>query len=468
MTIAAETIQVVQRESNHTGGRYEGEVSIATGQREGQGKYIYPNSYFTYEGQWAAGRKHGIGQLNFGDGGFYKGAFDRGEITGQGCQTWADGTVYTGEFVSGTKHGEGVLEKPDGTSYVGFWEHNRYSGEGQLTVPSSGETYCGYFHAHKYHGGGELSQTDRGRRYVGSFECGVFEGEGELSENDGAFVYQGQFRAGLRDGEGTGTDVASGISFKGDWEEDQPARRGVAWDLADPQTEESFLVVAESLREEAAQQLNPVTPDPKQAKGKKAESKKAAAPVPVDPNLAQEQPQGPQLELTAGEDLPMATLRIVDERKAPLTSEAGRNFRVTMYRERSGKPSEENLDQPEVLRREVRFGDRRMTFVDPLDFEDPSTPVPSSKGSPTPPPVEGEQEEDEPPYEGEEAVEGTVAEDGQITIGGSEEWFLPVHLQAGIYWLRVDETTNISPASFWKTIGYIEFPVRVNAAAPQA
>merc|ERR1719356_2169967 len=103
---AAKTLNVAQQHSNHSGGRYEGEVSVATGRREGHGAYFYPNPYFTsYEGDWLDGKKHGRGRLSFEDGGCYEGAFVDGEIVGEGEQRWANGNSYKGQFLNGCRHG---------------------------------------------------------------------------------------------------------------------------------------------------------------------------------------------------------------------------------------------------------------------------------------------------------------------------------------------------------------------------
>lgn len=36
---------------------YDGEY--VNGKRHGYGRYVYPNSFFAYEGNWEAGEKHG-------------------------------------------------------------------------------------------------------------------------------------------------------------------------------------------------------------------------------------------------------------------------------------------------------------------------------------------------------------------------------------------------------------------------
>jgi hypothetical protein len=467
MTYAAPTIAIKQREATHVGSRYEGEVSVKTKRREGEGTYMYPNSFFTYQGQWLDGKKHGRGRLSFSDGGYYEGDFEQGEINGQGSQRWPDGAVYTGQFINGERHGEGRIDRSDGSTYSGTWQRNKYSGKGELTLPN-GDCYIGELSNHKFHGKGVLTQPKADRRYEGLFQTGLFEGEGELRENGGKFVYVGQFKSGCMCGEGRGSDVPSGIVYAGAWEANQPTRRSVSWDLRAPATAEdrageSFVPASQALREEAANQLNPVDVDPK-AKGKakaKAKGKDVApSPEPEDTNI------GPSLELTAGETLPEIVLRIVDNEQQVLC-ESGRRFRISMFKERR-EPKKEDPSTFNVLRREVRFGDMRQTYVDPLD--EPPSEAPPQKPPPSPSPngedaVAGDEEKEEGPSIGEACIEDVVGEQGAITIGNSDAWLLPVHLSRLIYWLRVEDVTQIGSQSFFEALPPLEIPVRVKSAA---
>lgn len=466
---AAPTIDVNQREATHVGSRYEGSVSIATGRREGKGKYIYPNSFFTYEGEWLDGKKHGRGRLNLGnDGDYYEGDFNQGEIVGQGTQRWRNGTVYNGAFKNGERHGEGTIQWANRSSYNGAWAHNKYSGEGTLSFPN-GDGYVGQFKSHKYHGSGVLTQPGADRRYEGSFEAGLFEGKGSLRARGGAFVYEGEFKANKMCGRGRGHDTSCGIAYDGTWAEDKPTGCSAGWDVAAPSSHEkageSFLVMAETIREEAAEQANPALADPKakaKAKGKAA-PKKGEAPPEEEPA-----PEGPLLELTLGQPLPEVVLRLVDGEKNAFPGESGRRWKVTMYRERM-VPKEDDPAEMETIRREVRFADARVNYVDPLDAQEAAAdPKAKAKAkaaaSPEPPPEPAEDEPAEKPYEGEASVDGAVGEDGTIVIGNSDVWKLPAHLQPLIYWLRVEDTTEgIDDSSFCQLLPPLEFPVRVVA-----
>lgn len=88
----------------------------------------------------------------------------------------------------------------------------------------------------------------------------------------------------------------SGIAYEGLWLQDRPERCAVAWDLCDG--DESYLAVAELLKEEAANQLNA---NPKE--------KKKVPPVDTAG-------KGPELKGVKGQALPEATVRLVDADQA--------------------------------------------------------------------------------------------------------------------------------------------------------
>ena len=54
---------------------YEGERDPKTKLRHGQGTYHYPNKFFTYQGQYWDGIKHGKGVLSLNNGTTIKGEF---------------------------------------------------------------------------------------------------------------------------------------------------------------------------------------------------------------------------------------------------------------------------------------------------------------------------------------------------------------------------------------------------------
>merc|ERR1712050_584256 len=218
--------------------------------------------------------------------------------------------------------------------------------------------------------------------------------------------------------------------------------------------------MGEKLREEAANQLNPPAIDPK-AKGKaKAKAASAPSPEPADP------PEGPELKLEVGKPLPEIVLRLADKDDNVLAGETGRRFSVSMFRERM-VPKTDDPSESEVILREVRFGDMRKVYVDPLDADLPPTSAPGGKVATPPAPAPAPADSDEPEEEvclGESSIEGVLGDQGEATLGNSEEWLLPVHIQPLIYWISVTDVTDPGSESFSKRLPTLEFPVRVKAA----
>lgn len=425
------TIRLAQREANHARSRYDGEISISTGQREGTGKFFYANPYFVYEGDWLAGKKHGQGRLSFDGGGFYEGNFEEGEISGSGTQEWQDGSSYVGRFRLGLKHGEGTWKKADGTLYIGGFEQGRYAGQGKLTLPN-GDRYTGSFAAHKYHGDGSLDQPKHDMSYQGQFNMGLRHGDGTLHELGGAAVYLGQFQSGMKHGKGKAVDEASGISYEGAWLEDRPAQFAAAFDLGPAEIQEevgqSFVPASEFLKEEAANQLNGAD----LAKDKKGKKGKAPSPEPV-PDV------GPELKGTRGQALPEIAVRLTDAEKAVVTSEIGRQLRVSVYKEQ--KSAE---DPEDIVRKAVNLGDKRETEEAYAEEEEEEGAEPK-----------------EPICEGSETVDGAISEEGNFQLGGSDAWLLPVYLQPAIYFIRVQDITELSDSSAWARMEPLEIPFRV-------
>eukprot|EP00993_Chasmostoma_nieuportense_P000377 NODE_1348_length_1543_cov_44.587571_g1275_i0.p1 GENE.NODE_1348_length_1543_cov_44.587571_g1275_i0~~NODE_1348_length_1543_cov_44.587571_g1275_i0.p1 ORF type:complete len:491 (-),score=107.37 NODE_1348_length_1543_cov_44.587571_g1275_i0:70-1434(-) len=190
---------------------------MVQGHRHGAGAYVYPNKYFTYNGQWDQNVKHGKGVFTMGDGTTYEGDFHHGEITGKGCRRWPDGSTYTGEFKDGELHGDGVYLGANGARYEGQHVDNRRHGYGVLTM--GGDTYDGNFENHRYHGEGIL-RTAGGDVFEGHFECGRLHGTATVKYANGD-TCQGQFVNGVRHGQASLCHT-NGIVYNGDWVDDFP------------------------------------------------------------------------------------------------------------------------------------------------------------------------------------------------------------------------------------------------------
>ncbi|XP_027454540.2 MORN repeat-containing protein 1 isoform X5 [Zalophus californianus] len=134
--------------------------------RDGYGVYVYPNSFFRYEGEWKGGKKHGQGKLLFKDGSYYEGKFVDGEITGEGCRLWAssghghlvdrDGQAYWGSFHENKRHSRGHMVFRNGDKYEGDWVRDQRQGHGVL-CRADGSTYEGQWHSDVFSGLGNMT-----------------------------------------------------------------------------------------------------------------------------------------------------------------------------------------------------------------------------------------------------------------------------------------------------------------------
>jgi hypothetical protein len=163
--------------------------------RHGAGRTRFANSYFSYEGQYQDGLRHGQGRLVLGDvedpDVVIEGRFLRGELNGWGRKMWKDGRLYTGEFVDGEPSGQGTLHAPGGAGglrYEGPFLSGRFHGaQGRLTWTATTAdaavsircVYEGDFDGNRRHGHGRLERAWPG--HGGSNA----EGEGEGAQEEG-------------------------------------------------------------------------------------------------------------------------------------------------------------------------------------------------------------------------------------------------------------------------------------------
>nr|XP_054114688.1 MORN repeat-containing protein 1 isoform X10 [Callithrix jacchus] len=182
--------------------------------RDGYGVYVYPNSFFRYEGEWKGGKKHGHGKLLFKDGSYYEGAFVDGEITGEGRRHWAwSGDTFSGQFVLGEPQGRGVIEYKAGGCYEGEVSHGMREGLGFL-VDRDGQVYQGSFHGNRRHGPGQMLFKN-GDKYDGDWVRDQRQGHGVLRCADGS-TYEGQWHSDVFSGLGSMAHC-SGLTYSGLW-----------------------------------------------------------------------------------------------------------------------------------------------------------------------------------------------------------------------------------------------------------
>ncbi|XP_006161229.1 MORN repeat-containing protein 1 isoform X2 [Tupaia chinensis] len=203
--------------------------------RDGYGVYVYPNSYFRYEGEWRGGKKHGHGKLLFKDGSYYEGDFVDGEITGEGCRHWAcSGNTYSGQFVLGEPHGHGVMRYKTGGCYEGELSRGAREGHGFL-VDKDGQVYQGSFHDNKRHGHGEMLFKN-GDKYEGDWVRDQRQGHGVLYYADGS-TYEGQWHSDVFSGLGRMAHC-SGAVYYGLWINGHPAAQATKIVILGPEVME--------------------------------------------------------------------------------------------------------------------------------------------------------------------------------------------------------------------------------------
>ncbi|XP_043918935.1 MORN repeat-containing protein 1 [Protopterus annectens] len=206
------------RKNENRSNFYIGEVKQQL--RDGFGLYVYPNSYFRYEGDWKKGKKHGHGKLLMKDGSYYEGEFSNGEIEGNGFRYWAaSGNTYSGQFSCGEQHGYGVMQYGDGGRYEGEFSYGMREGHG-LLVDKEGNTYRGSFYQNKKHGDGEMTFRNADH-FEGSWVLNHRQGHGSLRSANGS-IYEGQWRNDLFNGQGTMIHC-SGVIYEGLWISGKPA-----------------------------------------------------------------------------------------------------------------------------------------------------------------------------------------------------------------------------------------------------
>ena len=219
------------------GGVYEGEVSLGTMQRHGQGSQSWAD-HAEYNGTWCFGTLTGKGVLTLANGQFYEGSWWRGRRRGYGRsnafpegddvamyegiwlddlphgygrKTFINGEIYEGAFTHGTEDGTGKWSFPDGSHLYGHWTL------GTLTDLPQYQTSSGPLRYDALHGTGSATTEEKEttHEYVGGFCAGHRHGEGrERSVTTGPVsveeVYEGGFRNNVRHGYGSLQHTVSG------------------------------------------------------------------------------------------------------------------------------------------------------------------------------------------------------------------------------------------------------------------
>ncbi|KAL7307733.1 hypothetical protein TKK_0000407 [Trichogramma kaykai] len=152
----------------------------------------------------------------------YIGNWENDAKQGFGIQYWRGKLIYQGEWRAGKRHGIGVLVRVDRQSgakrvlYAGCWREGKRHGFGVRYYPD-GSSYQGYFRDNLRHGYGRMQWADR--RYEGVWKNDLQHGVGLLLDASGN-RYKGQFVRGRKHGRGSYHHLASGQLQCGEWAND--------------------------------------------------------------------------------------------------------------------------------------------------------------------------------------------------------------------------------------------------------
>jgi hypothetical protein len=124
-----------------------------------------------YEGEFKAGKRHGIGTITVLTGFKYSGGWIDDKFSGNGKVTFSNGEQYVGQTANGMLNGRGTYTWPSGQKYTGNYVNDKQSGQGTLIYAD-------------------------GRKYIGSFSNNLFDGNGAFYDAKGVLVYQGLWENG--------------------------------------------------------------------------------------------------------------------------------------------------------------------------------------------------------------------------------------------------------------------------------
>lgn len=212
---------------------YVGEMS--EGKITGQGTQYDADGNIVYVGQFVNGEYSGEGELYSNGVVIYSGMFSNSLYEGEGKLYDSQGNlIYSGNFSLGQRSGKGVeYDAVTGNRlYYGGFVNDLREGKGtEYTADNRYTLYEGDFVSGKYDGTGKLYEEGK-IKYQGEFKSGVFEGQGTLYDlSTGNVLYDGQFSAGKYDGEGTLYDpVTSKVVYKGSFEGGFKSGEGSAYD----------------------------------------------------------------------------------------------------------------------------------------------------------------------------------------------------------------------------------------------
>ena len=194
---------------------YEGQGSLFTKKRNGNGKMTYANGD-VYEGEWKDDKRCGHGTMTYKYLGSYVGYWENDKFHGKGQRVFRNGDSMSGTFVNGALHGTGKTVKASRT-HEGSYVNGEANGTGVETgfdsERKSNYTYKGNFEKGLFNGSGKIEYLN-GDWYSGTFKAGKpwGRGSGRLKTPNG--VYEGATVGGVPCGNGVLTG-ADGILYSG-------------------------------------------------------------------------------------------------------------------------------------------------------------------------------------------------------------------------------------------------------------
>lgn len=158
--------------------------------------YSKKSVFKRYEGFLKGKFPHGVGQMVYANGDFYRGEFVNGVRHGTGQEKKRSGEVYTGAWVNGEASGKGLRVLSNGARLEGIFRKGLLS-DGLISYPQGSmyKFYRGTLKNGLADGRGIRVYSD-GRAYDGMFKKGVPHGQGKLLNGDGSVEYEGPFENG--------------------------------------------------------------------------------------------------------------------------------------------------------------------------------------------------------------------------------------------------------------------------------
>ncbi|KAH8055972.1 translation initiation factor IF-2 [Aureococcus anophagefferens] len=193
---------------------------------------------------WVA--RAGKARVTYNSGSVYEGDFNDEKMKhGTGKFVWMTQgeedeepkplATYEGEYADGKRSGVGTMTYPSGDTYTGEWKDNKMHGTGTYKYKKTDDIYSGSFVDGEKEGAGTYEFGKDSSRLDGTWAKGAFT-SGEWQFKD-AGNYQGTFEGGQPIGSGKFNFVTAGgikIAQEGEYKSDAPVDPDAAEDAEPP------------------------------------------------------------------------------------------------------------------------------------------------------------------------------------------------------------------------------------------